>query len=185
MLALEWTLVAAQLISIGGAFLVLTFLFVAYVLAVLWGFSLLMGYSFARANHYVWRWAKRKLKKLDERYLYRFQARGFRHAAYYRARELAFLLWGMCALILIHKPELLSFDMAMLLGVTLLIIMANTLQGWFEGQSKGTVRSFVRIYFEPAILLVSPFFGVGKVIEFMASASRETKLISLSSFLTF
>jgi hypothetical protein len=185
MLALEWTLVAAQLISIGGAVLVLTFLFIAYVVAILWGFYLLMGYSFARANHYVWRWIKRKLRKLDQDFLYRFQARGFRHAAYYRARELAFLLWGICALILIVKPGLVSSDMALLLVATLLIIMANTLQGWLEGKSRGTLRSFVRIYFQPAILLVSPFLGIGKLLEFLTSASRETKLISLSSFLPF
>ena len=158
------------------AFLIVTTVFAIYVIAVLWTFYLLMGYSFWKANKYVYKWVKRKLAALDKDFKYRFQARGFKHSGYFRARELACLLLMLWAVFVMASPRTRN-DVIFFLTVTLMIVLANTLQGWNDGKSTGSATSFLKIYYLPALALVGPFFGVEKVLKAVGGTQGAGELV--------
>ena len=84
---------------------VFTAIFVFYAILICEGFYYAMGYSFAKANKYVWRWSKRKLDEMDRTFRKQFHRNGLRDVAYYHARDLALLLWFMGALLLLVRPQ--------------------------------------------------------------------------------
>ena len=157
-------------------FLIVTTVFAIYVIAVLWSFYLLMGYSFFKANRYVYRWGKRKLATLDRDFKYRFQVRGFRHKGYFRARELACLLLLLWVVFVAASPRTKG-EVFFFLTSTMMIVLANTLQGWNDGKSTGSATGFLKIYYLPALALVGPFFGIEKVLKAVA---RELKALANS-----
>ena len=175
--------IASQMSLYGlWGFSVITVVFAFYVCLVCWGFYLLTGYTFVRANKYAWRWAKRKLDKLDRDWKYRFTVRGFRLITYYRARELAIVLWAVCVIALMMPKDGLSWTDWTLLAVGVgIIIVANSLQG-LQGRSRGTHWGFVKIYYRPAAFLVGPSFGVGKLFELWSRSGGDAKLIASYPF---
>jgi hypothetical protein len=158
-----------------------TAIFAFYVGLVLWAFYRVMGYSFFKANHYVWRYLKKRLRKLDDDFRGRFKARGFNYATYYRARDLAIFLAFLFVLFVVFSPRDWAIVGIFASGVLVVLVVDSCISFWrhLRAGNRGTLAGFVRIYYLPAIMLVTPIFGGGKALTFFGQMYGVNTLIAL------
>jgi MFS family permease len=160
-------------------------MFAFYVGLTLWAFYRVMGYSFIKANQYVWRFIKKKLQRLDDQFKRRFAARGFNYATYYRARDLALFLGFLFALLVAFPPNDWRIVFYIFIPAMVFVVLIDsviTFAKHLRNRNRGTLTGFLRIYFEPSLVVVAPIFGAGKAVTLMGHLYAQNTLVASGMF---